>query len=623
MGMMSGGMAGMHAVFAQRRAEEFLADGRPTWATARRLWRMLAAHRRALAAALAFTVLGVVLGLIPPLLMRAIIDQAIAHKNMRQLVWLAGGLLLIPATGAIVSVGQSYLNAVVSQSLIHDLRTALYDHGQRLGIRFFTKTPAGQIHSRLVNDLNAVQGVLNQTLTGLFVNLLTITLTLTIMFVINWPLAVLATLVLPAFVFPVMAFGRRSYDAMGRTQEALAKVTAHLEETLTLSGTIVVRSFGARPREAVRFRALSAEVRDRQVRQSMVGQWLMMVVRTLSAVGPALLYGYGGYLIIHNRLELGTVVAFATYLVQLYGPASALAGANSTLMGGLALFDRVFRFLDLPVDVPEPVVPASLPESALDAPAAVAFQDVRFSYQPNEEILHGISFVAEPAQLTAIVGPSGAGKSTILALGARFYDPDSGVVSVGGVSLASLRDADLRRLMGVVTQELFLFHTTLAENIRYGRPDASGDDVLRAVAAAQLTDLVSTLPQGLETVVGERGYRLSGGEKQRVAIARAILQNPRVLWLDEATSSLDSHAERLIQEALARLFRGRTVVAIAHRLSTVLAADQILVVDHGTIVERGRHAELLAADGLYARLYHEQFDPGLQSTPESLAASAG
>ena len=607
---MSGGMAGMHAVFAQRRAQELLAEGRPTWATVRRLGHLLAAHRRTLAAALAFTVLGVLLSLIPPLLMRAVIDQAILQHRLQLLFELALALMLVPAFGAVVSVAQSYLNTVVSQALIHDLRTALYDHGQRLGIRFFTQTPAGQIHSRLVNDLNAVQGVMNQTLTGLFVNLLTISLTLAIMFVLDWRLAILATLVLPGFVFPVMAFGRRSYDAMGRTQEALSAVTSHLEETLTLSGTIVVRSFGAQPREGERFRQLSTEVRQRQVRQSMVGQWLMMAVRTLSSVGPALLYGYGGYLIIQHQLQLGTVVAFATYLVQLYGPASGLAGANTTLMGGLALFDRVFRFLDLPVEVPAPEHPQPWPGGP-NTPAAVRFQEVTFAYQPPHAVLQGVSFTAEAGQLTAIVGPSGAGKSTMLALGARFYDPDAGSVSVGGRQIRDLDDRDLRRIMGVVTQDLFLFHTTLAANVRYGRPDASEFDVRRAVAAAQLDELVARLPEGLDTLVGERGYRLSGGEKQRVAIARAIVQNPRILWLDEATSSLDSHAERLIQEALQHLFAGRTVVAIAHRLSTVLAADQILVVSEGRIVERGRHYDLLAAGGLYARLYHEQFDPGL------------
>jgi ATP-binding cassette subfamily B protein len=356
----------------------------------------------------------------------------------------------------------------------------------------------------------------------------------------------------------------------------------------------------------------------------MVGQWLSMVVRILSALGPALLYGYGGYLVITHRAELGTIVAFATYLVQLYSPASSLAGSNTTLIGGLALFDRIFRFLDLPADVPEPPTPRPLPGVMGVTPLPLEFDRVHFGYQPTEEVLHGVSFVAQPGQLTAVVGPSGAGKSTILSLGARFYDPEAGAVRLGGVPLAELTEADLRSAMAVVTQELYLFHTTLADNIRYGRPTANDQAVRQAADAAQLGELIAALPEGLDTVVGERGYRLSGGEKQRVAIARAILKNPSVLLLDEATSSLDSHAERLIQEALDRLFQGRTVVAIAHRLSTVLAAHQILVVEAGRIRERGPHGQLLRQGGLYAALYHEQFDPGLLGTevPRDPAAAA-
>ncbi len=609
----------MHAVWEQRRSLRYMEQGQPTKETARRLLATLRPHRRLIAGALTLTVLGVVLGLIPPLLMRQIIDGAIRRRNYASLWWLAAGLLAFPAVGAVVSVGQSYLNAVVAQTVIHDLRTAMYRHGQRLGIRFFTKTPGGEIHSRLVNDLNAVQNVLSRTMTGLFVNALTVTLTLATMFVINWQLALAAALVLPAFALPVLSFGRRTYDAINRTQESMAQMTAHLEETLTLSGMVVVTSFGTRPREADRFTGYSASVRTCQVRQSMVGQWLSMVVRILSALGPALLYGYGGYLVITHRAELGTIVAFATYLVQLYSPASSLAGSNTTLIGGLALFDRIFRFLDLPADVPEPSAPQAMAAGTM--PLALEFDCVQFGYQPSEEVLHGVSFTAEPGQLTAVVGPSGAGKSTILALAARFYDPEAGAVRLGGVSLAELAEADLRAAMSVVTQELYLFHTTLQDNIRYGRPTADDAEVRRAAEAAQLGDLIAALPEGLHTVVGERGYRLSGGEKQRVAIARAILRNPSVLLLDEATSSLDSHAERLIQEALDRLFRGRTVVAIAHRLSTVLAADQILVADGGRIRERGRHAQLLRQGGLYAALYHEQFDPGLAGGAEAMQAA--
>ncbi len=614
-GMGMGG--GMRGVWEQRRSIGYLEQGgRPTKETVRRLLKVLRPHARRLAAALGLTLLGIVLGLVPPLLMRQAIDVAIVRKDVGMLVYLAAGLVLFPAAGAVIAVGQNYLNAVVAQGVIHDLRTAMYEHGQKLGIDFFTHTPGGEIHSRLVNDLNAVQQVLGTILTGFFVNVMTIMLTLALMFTLNWQLSLLSILVLPAFALPVLSFGRRTYEAITRTQESLSRLTAHLEETLTLSGIVVVKSFGTCRREAERFRSISHDVRQNQIAQSMIGRWLGFVFSTMSAVGPALLYGYGGYLVITGAVQIGTIVAFATYLVQLYNPASSLAGSNTTLLGGLALFDRIFQFLDEPIAVPEPEAPLPIRAEAGVTPVALRFDHVRFSYRVGEEVLHGLTFEAEAGKLTAVVGPSGAGKSTILSLAARFYDSDSGQVLLADMPLTNLAEDDLRRLMSVVTQELFLFHQTLEENIRYGRPDASAADVAAAVDAAQLGELVAQLPEGLSTVVGERGYRLSGGEKQRVAIARAILRNPSLLLLDEATSSLDSHAERLIQQALAGLFEGRTVVAIAHRLSTILAADQILVVEQGRIVERGRHQALLAQGGLYARLYHEQFDPGLETASE-------
>ncbi len=600
----------LHTVWEQRRSLGYVEEaGRPTMETARRFLGLLRPHAGRLAIALFLTILAVLTSLVPPLLMRQIIDRAIVRHDPRLLLYLAAGLVLFPAAGALISVGQNYISTVAFQNMIHDLRTAMYEHGQQLGIDFFTRTPGGEIHSRFINDLNVMQMSLRTTITGLFVSAITVILTLATMFALNRQLAFLSILILPAFALPVISFGRRTYGAVTRTQESLSRLTARLEETLTLSGLIVVKSFGTGRSEADRFRGLCSEVRTNQVRQNMIGQWLTMLVSVLSALGPALLYGYGGYLVIAGRVQLGTIVAFSIYLVQLYNPVSSLVGSNTTLIGSLALFARIFHFLDTPPAVPEPALPISLRATPGITPLELEYRDVHFAYRTAEEVLHGISFTARAGKLTAIVGPSGAGKSTILSLGARFYDPTGGEIRLGDVPLHRLEDTDLRRLVSVVTQELYLFHTTLEENIRYGRPGASDAEVADAVEAAQLGELIAALPAGLGTVVGERGYRLSGGEKQRVAIARAMLRNPGVLLLDEATSSLDSRAERLIQEALDRLFHGRTVIAIAHRLSTVLAADQILVVSGGLVVERGRHAELLAGCGLYARLYREQFDP--------------
>ncbi len=606
------GNSSMHVIRGQRRSigspEQ---NGKPSRATVRRLLGLLRPHRARLALALGLTVLGIMLGLVPPLLMRQVIDVAIAHRDAPMLLWLAGGMVLFPAAGAMVSVGLSYLNTVVAQGIIHDLRVAMYEHGQKLGVDFFTQTPGGEIHSRLVNDLNAVQQVLGTFLISFVVNAMTIVLTLALMFTLNSQLSLISIVMLPAYALPVLRFGRRTYAAITRTQENLSRLTAHLEETLTLSGILVVKSFGTRRREAERFRSISEEVQQSQVAQSMVGRWFGFVYSAISAVGPALLYGYGGYLVISDQVQIGTIVAFVAYLAKLYSPASSLAGSNTTLLGGLALFDRIFGFLDQPIGVPEPQVPATILATDGVTPVGLGFYGVWFGYRADEEVLHGIDFEAPAGQLTAIVGPSGAGKSTILSLAARFYDPDEGQVFLSGRPVTAICEDDLRRLVSVVTQEPFLLHRTLEDNIRYGRPEATPADVARAVAAAQMQEFVERLPDGLATVVGERGYRLSGGEKQRVAIARAILRNPSLLLLDEATSSLDSHAERLIQQALADLFRGRTVIAIAHRLSTILAADQILVVDQGRIVERGSHQSLLAACGPYAHLYHEQFDPGI------------
>ena len=604
-----GGMGGgMGTLWNQQRSIRYLREGKPDVSrTLVQVWESLRVYRWQLALGTLVMILGVGVGLIPPLLIRELIDTAIPQHHLQLILLLGGGLVLFPVGSALLGLGQNYLSIIIAQGMIADLRERLYRHTQSLGLDFFTWTRAGEIHTRFLNDAGGLQNVLTQSFLGTFANLITLVGTLAVMLSINWQLALVTAVALPAFAFPILHFGQRRYTAMERAQAALGELSVVLEETLSLSGAIVVKSFGTEEREAQRFNAVNANVRREQVAQLLVGQWLSVVVQSLAVLGPALLYTYGAYLVITHQVALGTIVAFATYLTQLYVPASSLAGANATLLGGLALFDRVFQYLEIPVSVPEPATPHPLPPTPQEG---ITFECVSFCYPgkaSHKEVLHDVSFTAPLGQLTALVGPSGAGKSTLLSLAARFYDPTSGTVRLDEIALPDIAQHDLRRRLAVVTQELFLFHASLHENICYGVPEASRAEVEAVVDAAQLQDLLDRLPDGLDTIVGERGYRLSGGEKQRVAIARALLCQAPYLLLDEATSSLDSQVERRIQAALETLVEGRTVIAIAHRLSTVQRADQILVVQQGRIVERGTHETLLRQSGLYQRLYIAQF----------------
>ncbi len=597
---------GMGAIWRQRQTLGYLQEGKPNVRrTLRRLWKIITPYRGQFIGGTALLLGGVALGLIPPLLIRQIIDKAIPTHNMQLVVLLGIGMIIFPVLSALLGLLQNYISVLVAQSMIADLREQLYRHIQSLGIDFFTWTRGGEIQSRFLNDAAALQGVLTQSFLGTLSNLITVIGALIIMATIDWPLALVAALVLPTFAFPVLHFGQRTYSATELTQKALSRLSTLLEETLNLSGALVIKTFGTEKHELGRFRAENQEVRKAQVAQALLGQWAAVVLQGLAAIGPALLYTFGAYLVISRSIPLGTVVAFAAYLSQLYRPASSLAGANTTILGGLALFDRLFQVLDIEPTVKAATNPQPLPATSTQG---MSFEDVTFHYTDGPDVLHDISFIAPPGQLTALVGPSGAGKSTILSLAARLYDPSEGSVRLEGIDLKNIENEALRQRIAVVTQEIFLFHTTLRENLLYGAPEATEEELLAAIAASQLQELVERLPDGLDTIVGERGYRLSGGEKQRVAIARAILRKAPYLLLDEATSSLDSQAERLIQRALETLMQGRTVIAIAHRLSTIQRANQILVIEQGHIVECGTHDTLLAQSGLYQHLYEAQFN---------------
>jgi ATP-binding cassette, subfamily B, bacterial len=553
------------------------------------------------------------IGLVPPLIIRAIIDKALPAHNGRLLNLLVLGMILVPVGSGFLGVLQNYLNARVGQAIMFDLRNQLFAHLQRMSLRFYVQTQTGQIMSRVNNDVGAVQNAVTGTLVGIVTSTVTVASTLAVIFALNAHLAILACVILPAFVAPMRSVGRFRQRISKQTQQRQADLTAHMEERLSISGFILTRVFGRQADERQRFRTINQDLMGLQIRQTMVGRWFYMLMAVLSAVGPALIYWYGGHLVISASLTIGTVVAFVAYLGNLYRPVTNLANVYVDLRGALGVFDRIFEYLDMVPEVRDEPGATALPPVR----GRVTFRDVSFSYKgADRPAIDDISFDIQPGQLVALVGPSGAGKTTITTLVPRFYDPDRGTVEIDGKDVRHVTLDSLGAQLAMVTQETFLFHTTIMENLRYARPDAKEGEIIAAAQAANIHDFIASLPEAYETVVGERGYRLSGGEKQRLAIARAILKDPNILILDEATSALDSTSESLIQAALVPLMKGRTSIVIAHRLSTILAADVILVIDHGRLVERGNHAELLALNGLYATLYRQQFrDPPKMQAP--------
>ncbi|MDQ2713553.1 MAG: ABC transporter ATP-binding protein/permease [Chloroflexota bacterium] len=603
-----------------------------------------------------------VLGLVNPFMIQFIFDDAIGKRNLNLLIILVSIMMVMPIITGIIGVGQTYLNNIVGQQVMRDFRNKLYSHLQSMSLRFFTATRTGEIQSRLSNDVGGVQNVVTNTGTSLVSNVSTALSTIVAMIIISPILTLISLGLLPLFLWITYRVGNVRRVTSKETQQSMASLTAMMQETLSVSGILLTKTFGRQKYGQDRFEKENQKLTNLEVRQQMIGRWFFMFIGTFFSIIPAVVYLVAGLQTIidpRHAITLGAIVAFTTLQSRLFFPIGQLLSIQVDIQGALALFDRIFEYLDLPIEIKD--APNARHLSPDEARGEIAFRDVSFTYKRDvPDILSGlsekesnghghgdakriaepdalvpvgvsaelalprltlnsISFNIKPGQLGALVGPSGAGKTTITYLVPRLYDVDSGGVEIDGSDVRDIALESLGELIGVVTQETYLFHASVRENLLYARPAATDEEMIAAAQAAAIHERIMELDEGYDTLVGERGYKLSGGEKQRIAIARVILKNPRILILDEATSALDTHSERLIQAALEPLMKNRTTLAIAHRLSTILAADVILVVDHGEIVEQGTHQELLERKGLYAKLYREQFSSSIE---EEMPASA-
>jgi ATP-binding cassette subfamily B protein len=602
--------------------------------TVRRIAAYARPYRFFLVVFLFATVVDALITVVNPLLLREIIDHGILGRNDRLVIEIAVAVAAVAIFDAALGFGIRWFSARIGEGLIYDLRTQVFDHVQRQPVAFFTRAQTGSLVSRLDGDVVGAQQAITSTLSGVVSNLISLIVLLITLFYLSWLVSVIALVMIPLFILPARLVGRRLQRLTRQSMQLNAEMGSMMTERFNVAGAMLVKLFGRPREESQAFGGRAIKVRDIGVTQAMYGQVFFVSLTLLASLITALVYGLGGTLVINGTFQIGTLVALTTLLGRVYGPITSLSNVQINVMTALVSFDRVFEVLDLKPLIDErpdaQVLPAEEAggEGTEIAPE-IRFDRVSFRYPSASEVslaslesialpaperpasaagvLHEVSFTAPPGQLTALVGPSGAGKTTITALAARLYDPNDGVVSIGGHDLRDVTLESLHDVVGVVTQDAHLFHETIRANLLYARPAATELELIEACEAAQIWDLISELPDGLDTVVGDRGYRLSGGEKQRVALARLLLKAPSVVVLDEATAHLDSESEVAVQRALKRALTGRTSLVIAHRLSTIREADQILVVDGGRIIERGSHAELLAAGGLYADLYHTQF----------------
>jgi ATP-binding cassette subfamily B protein len=569
----------------------------------RRIVRLFRPYRMRLSLVLGLIVVSAALGSASPFLLRAVLDTAIPQGDTKLLTWLVLGMIGVSVATGVLSVAQTWLSNLVGQQVMHDLRTAVYRHLQRLSLAFFTRTRTGEVQSRISNDIGGVQNVVTSTATSIVSNVTTVSATIVAMIALDWRLAAFSLGLLPVFVWITRRVGTERKKITSVRQGRLADMSSLVEESLSVSGILLGKTMGRAPELADRFQAESAELADLEVRSRMAGRWRMSSVQMSFAVMPALVYWFAGQSIAHGggAISIGTVVAFTTLQTRLLFPILSLLNVGLDMQTSLALFHRIFEYLDLPVDIVERPDPVEIGPGR--ARGEVRFDNVAFGYDPDAPpTLQDIDIAVPAGARVAIVGETGSGKTTLGYLVARLYEVSAGRVSIDGIDVRDLSFAALSRTVGLVSQETYLFHATIRENLRFAKPDASDEELEAAARAAQIHTLIESLPDGYDTVVGERGYRFSGGEKQRIAIARTVLRNPPILVLDEATSALDTETERAVQAALDQLAEGRTTIAIAHRLSTVRDADEIVVLDHGRIVERGTHADLLARGGRYAAL---------------------
>lgn len=630
-----------------------------TWHLLKRVLQYSNPYRSQIAGMLILILLSAGLTLMTPLILRDLIDRTIPARDVSRLILLALALLFIPALGGLINVFQRRLNAQVGEGVIYDLRVALFSRLQHMSLRFFTNTKVGELMSRLNNDVVGAQNAISNTIVGIITNIIQAGAVLAVMLTLEWRLTLVSVVILPLFILAARRLGARLRQIARTHMEVNAQMNAMMNETLNIGGALLVKLFGHTALEVSRFDERASKVRDIGVQRAVTGVSFFVIIGLLSAIGTALVYGIGGYLVIQGAFTIGTIVAFGAYLTSLYTALQGLSNAPVEFATSVVSFERVFEIIDLPLDIEDRSGAIELK----NARGELVFDDVTFQYvvdekgllsdvqrfgqldrvtavlsgspppqkeaqerparngdeapgepvepgsrsQAREMALEDITFTVRPGQLVALVGPSGAGKTTLTYLIPRLYDPTQGRIVIDGHDLRDVSLASLAQQIGMVTQETHLFHDTIRTNLLYARLDANQQELEAAARAANIHDFIVELPDGYDTVVGERGYRLSGGEKQRIALARVILKDPRILVLDEATSHLDSESEALIQDALKRVMAGRTSIVIAHRLSTILAADLILVFDRGRIIERGTHQELIASGGLYSHLYATQF----------------